>query len=123
MKTEGLIEVILYARDMAAQVNFYRDVLGLQIEYPVGLSDYSQEYWVVFATGACKLVLHGGGQGKLGESAPKIVFGVDNIDASRSELLAAGVSLGEFRSPAPGILVVDGYDPEGNAFSLESHQG
>ena len=123
MKIEGLIEVILYARDMAAQVDFYRDVLGLQIEYPAGLSDYSNEYWVVFSTGACKLVLHGGGQGKLGENAPKVVFGVKDIHVARTALLAAGVRLGEVRSPAPSILVVDGYDPEGNTFSLESHQG
>lgn len=123
MKTEGLIEVILYAQDMAAQVAFYRDILGLEIAYPAGLEDYRQEYWVVFETGSCKLVLHGGGEGKSGSDAPKIVFGVADIQSCRAELLAAGVHVGEIRSPAPGVLVVDGRDPEGNAFSIEEHQG
>lgn len=122
MKTHGLIEVILYACDMAAQVAFYRDVLGLQVEYPAELIDYSHEYWVVFSTGSCKLVLHGGGEGKLGENSPKIVFGVEDIEVVRAELTTKGVTLGEVRSPALGILVVDGHDPEGNPFSLESHR-
>lgn len=43
-----------------------------------------------------------------------------DLEADRDELLRRGVSMGEVRSPATGVLVCDGVDPEGNRFSLES---
>lgn len=42
-----------------------------------------------------------------------------DLAADREELLRRGASMGELRSPAPGVLVCDGVDPEGNRFSLE----
>jgi catechol 2,3-dioxygenase-like lactoylglutathione lyase family enzyme len=119
MKTLGLIEVILYVQNMDSQVCFYRDRLGLQVLYPQGLQDYSQEFWVTLESGACTLALHSGGAGKLGEDTPKIVFGVEEIETARQELLAGGVKLGEIRQAAPGVLACDGRDPEGNPFSIE----
>jgi len=116
-----LMEVILYVQDMNAQVAFYRDRFGLEVTYPQGVRDFSQESWVMLATGQCTLVLHGGGRRRLGEDAPKIVFRVRDIEAARRELLDQGVALGEARSPAPGVLVCDGVDPEGNKFSIEAH--
>ena len=62
MKTNGLIEIILYVNDMNAQVAFYRAAFGLDVAYPAGLSDYSNEFWVTLNTGPCVLALHGGGQ-------------------------------------------------------------
>jgi len=118
---EGLMEVILYVRDMQAQVTFYRDVLGLPVTYPAGLSDYSEQYWVTLDGGGCVLALHGGGQGRLGPDAPKLVFRVRDVAIARTGLLAQGVEMGEVRSPAPGVTVCDGRDPEGNGFSVESH--
>jgi predicted enzyme related to lactoylglutathione lyase len=116
-----LLEVILYVQDMNKQVVFYRDQLGLTVTYPAGLSDYAKEFWVTLGTGMCTLVLHGGGQRRLGADSPKIVFRVTDIHAARAELLTRGVKLGEVRSPAPGVFVADGEDPEGNKFSIESH--
>jgi len=116
-----LMEVILYVQDMNAQVAFYRDKLGLPVTSPQGLADYSREFWVTLGTGACTLVLHGGGKRRLGEDAPKIVFRVGDIEAARRELVNREVSLGEVRSPAPGVWVCDGADPEGNKFSIEAH--
>jgi catechol 2,3-dioxygenase-like lactoylglutathione lyase family enzyme len=115
------MEVILYVQDMNAQVAFYRDKLGLPVTSPQELADYSREFWVTLGTGACILVLHGGGKRRLGEDAPKIVFRVGDIEAARRELVNREVSLGEVRSPAPGVWVCDGADPEGNKFSIESH--
>jgi catechol 2,3-dioxygenase-like lactoylglutathione lyase family enzyme len=117
----GLIEVILYVQDMAAQVAFYRDTLGLDVLYPQGLTDFSSEYWVTLDTGACVLALHGGGQGRLGQDTPKIVFGVDDIHNARTLLIERGLELGEVRPAAPGVWVCDGFDPEGNPISIESH--
>jgi len=116
-----LHEVILYVQEMQLQVSFYRDVLGLKLHYPQDKEDFSEEYWVVFDTGACKLALHGGGNRQPGQDAPKIVFQVEEIEASRQSLIVQGVEMSDVRSPAPGVLVVDGQDPEGNRFSLESY--
>ncbi|MBV7331321.1 VOC family protein [Chloroflexi bacterium TSY] len=121
MKINGLIEVILYVQEMNQQVSFYRDILGFAIEYPADLEDYSNEFWVVLNTGVCKLALHGGGEQRLGDDAPKLVFGVDEINAARDALLQQGVTVSEVRTPAPGVSVVDALDPEGNKFSVESH--
>jgi len=119
MKTLGLIEVIVYVQDMDAQVRFYRDHLGLDVSYPQGLADYSQEFWVTLETGACTLALHAGGKRRLGEDTPKIVLGVEEIETARQELMAGGVKIGEIRQAAPGVQVCDGRDPEGNPFSIE----
>lgn len=117
----GLIEVILYVQDMNTQVNFYQEVLGLQVSYPLGKQDYTGEMWVTFDTGACVLALHGGGKKRIGSDAPTIVFGVLNIHDARESLLKQGVTMGEIRPAAPDIFVCDGKDPEGNTFSIESH--
>jgi predicted enzyme related to lactoylglutathione lyase len=119
MAVGPLIEVILYVSDMERAVRFYRDVLAIAGITPE-IADYSDEFWVVFDTGSCKLCLHGGGQQDRGSDAPKIVFQIDNIHAEREFLLAKGVSLEPVFSPAAGILVCNGTDPDGNRFSLES---
>jgi predicted enzyme related to lactoylglutathione lyase len=121
MKIQGLIEIIQYVKDMHSQVAFYRDVFGLQVLYPQGLEDYSNEMWVTLNTGVCVLALHGGGKGRLGADTPKIVFGVEDIQEARDYLLLHNVTLGEVRTAAPGVFVCDGKDPEGNPFSIESH--
>jgi predicted enzyme related to lactoylglutathione lyase len=121
MKSRGLIEIIVYVQDMNAQVAFYRDNFGLQVTYPAGLAEYGKEFWVTLDSGACLLALHAGGKQRLGEDAPKLVFGVDDIHIARDELLGRGVKVGEARSPAPGVWVCDGLDPEGNKFSIEAH--
>ena len=116
-----LMEVILYVQEMNAQVAFYRDKLGLALTSPAGVSDFTHEFWVTLDTGACTLALHGGGKRRLGEDAPKSVFRVADIETARQELVGRGVGLSEVRSPAPGVWVCDGADPEGNHFSIESH--
>jgi catechol 2,3-dioxygenase-like lactoylglutathione lyase family enzyme len=118
MKTHGLIEVILFVKDMDAMVKFYRDVLDLPLSNP-GKRDYAGENWVTFESGSCLLALHSGGKGDIGSDAPKIVFRVQDIKSARFQLLEAGVAAGEIRSPAPGVSVCDAKDPEGNPFSIE----
>ena len=115
-----LMEVILYVQDMGAQVSFYRDLLGLKVKEPPGQDDWADVHWVEMETGACTLALHAGGQRRLGDDAPKIVFHVADVPAARQALLRRGVPMGEIRSPAPGVQVADGADPEGNRFSIES---
>lgn len=121
MITKGIIEVILYVENMNDQVSFYRDTLGLALLYPQGMTDFSQEMWVTLDTGACTLALHGGGKGRLGKDTPKVVFGVDDINAARDLFVQRGVAFGEVRSAAPGVYISDAVDPEGNPISIESH--
>jgi predicted enzyme related to lactoylglutathione lyase len=122
MQTTGLIEIIVYVADMSAQVRFYQDNFGLKVTYPPNLDSYADQFWVTLDAGGVVLALHGGGQGRLGADTPKIVFGVDAIQAARAELVEKGVNLDEVRSAAPGVWVCDGRDPEGNPFSIESHE-
>jgi catechol 2,3-dioxygenase-like lactoylglutathione lyase family enzyme len=114
-----LFEVILYVRDMDAQVRFYRDALGLSISWPDGLESYAAEHWVALRAGDVTLALHSGGDTPTG-TPPRFGFKVSDIDASRAQLIERGVPCSEVRSPAPGVQVVDCIDPEGNGFFIES---
>jgi hypothetical protein len=67
-------------------------------------------------------VLHGGGKQRIGEDAPKIVFHVADVEQARHMLMERGVTVGAIRSPAPGVIVADGWDPEGNKFSIETKE-
>lgn len=115
-------KVILYVKDMDSQVRFYRDRLGLPLLFhDPGQESFAAEAWVPFDTGPCVLALHSGGAGRLGEDAPKIAFSVRGIESLREALVREGVRMEEIRTAAPGVLVCDGVDPEGNRFSLDEH--
>ena len=116
------MEVILHVQDMNAMVSFYRDKLGLPLSYPLNVQDFAKEYWVTFNTGSCIFVLHGGGRVRVGEQpSHRITFQVKDVKMTREHFLNQGIKVGEVRSPAPGVWVVDGRDPEGNVYALESH--
>lgn len=119
MMIKNLSEIILYVQDMETQVAFYRDVMKLPIETPPDLASYSDQQWVVFETGDCKLALHSGGRKKFGRDAPKFVFDVDDVKGTRELLSLKGINVGNIRTPSPGVEVLDVEDPEGNQFSIE----
>ena len=102
-----LVEVVVYTQDMALATAFYRDTLGLE-------PDFESPHWTTFRTGACTLALHAGTE------APDPTFLVDDLDAARDSLEAAGVDVTEIREPAAGLRVFDARDPDGNRFSIES---
>lgn len=114
---DTLSEVILYVREMDPMLSFYTDVIGL--ERSGGDPEYG---FVRLDAGACDLCLHAGAEGDLGADAPKVVFDVDDLEAARDHLDDHGVTLGDVRNPAPGVRVVDGRDPEGNKFSIETRE-
>ena len=121
---DGLLQVILNVHDMNRQVAFYRDVLGLVMLYPGGVGedfDFSNEYFVRFDTGSGWIALHAGRKQPNNGEEPRISFAARDLDAARGYLLGNGVSVGEIRSPAPGVQVLDARDPEGNVFHLETH--
>lgn len=41
---KSLFQIILYVQNMDLMVRFYRDIIGLTVQSPAGLSDYSNEY-------------------------------------------------------------------------------
>jgi catechol 2,3-dioxygenase-like lactoylglutathione lyase family enzyme len=110
-------QVILYINDMAAEVHFYRDQLGLSIRYPQGKSDYSKEMWVEFETGGCILALHGGIVDRPGIEQ-EIVFTVDDIMTAWLDLTEADVDIGPVRLLETDEPFATGHDPEGHRFSI-----
>jgi predicted enzyme related to lactoylglutathione lyase len=116
-----LMEVILYVEDMPGQVAFYRDILGMRVKSPATGEDLQTASWVELESGPCTLALHAGGKRRFGEDAPKIVFRVTDILAAHKILLERGVAIGEIFQAAPGVWVGNATDPEGNQFSIESH--
>jgi catechol 2,3-dioxygenase-like lactoylglutathione lyase family enzyme len=117
--TTGISEVILYVENMGDMVHFYRDVLGLKVQYPQNVREYVNEHCVTFWTGSCTLTLHSGGSRCQGVDSPRIVFGVKDIEYAQGYLCRRDIRMGEVLTTAPGVFTCAGYDPEGNPFSLE----
>lgn len=111
-----LVEVVVYVRDMRRATSFYRDTLGLRVEF-------ESAGWTTFHTGSCTLALHTIDERLIGTAEPDPTFLVRDVDAERARLRGAGVEIGEIREPAPGVKVFDVRDPDGNRFSLESRNG
>jgi predicted enzyme related to lactoylglutathione lyase len=108
-----LVEVVLYVRDMERAIRFYRDTIGLEL-------DFESDHWTTFRTGACILALHATDQREPGKGEPDPTFLVTDADEEHARLAAAGVEVTEIREPAPGVRVFDVQDPEGNRLSIES---
>ena len=120
MAIKGVMRNIIYVQDMAKMVAFYRDVLGLTLNYPQ-VEDYSNEFWVEFQAGAITIALHAGGKEGVVQGAPKIVFEVDDILAEHKRLQEAGVKITAIETVAPHVQSVDFWDSEGNYFSIDYH--
>lgn len=115
---DTLSEVIVYVQEMDRMFEFYTDAFGLAVA-----GGDPEQGFVKLDAGGAALALHEGREGReddLGRYAPKLVFDVDGLGAARDHLSEYDVELGDVRSPAPGVHVVDGLDPEGNKFSIEA---
>lgn len=117
MTNASLSQMILFVSDMGGEVRFYRDVLGLEVRYPQGLADYSNEMWVEFDAGDCVLALHGGSQCPPGDEH-QIVFHVADLEQARLKMLDAGVEIGEIHLLEDNVAAAKGVDPEGHHFSI-----
>jgi predicted enzyme related to lactoylglutathione lyase len=113
------IEIILYVQDMNSAVRFYRDVLGLSIQYPQGLEDYAKEMWVEFDLGESTLALHGGTD-ETSDALHELVFRVENVARAREKIIATGTQMGEIRDLEDGSPIAEGQDPAGHRFSIRS---
>lgn len=117
MHAESLFQIILYVSNMAGEVRFYRDVIGLKIRYPQGLEDYSQEMWVEFDAGGVSLALHGGTE-KPPANDHEIIFKVEDLEQARSEILKAGIEIADIRLLEDGEPIAEGVDPDGHRFAI-----
>jgi len=115
-----LFQVIVNVRDMPGQVAFYRNVMGFPVVYPPTGRPEDEDF-VRFDTGGTYLVLHRGRTHPNAGDEPRLSFITQDVRAVRRRLLDGGVAVAEIRSPAPGVLVADARDPEGNAFHIEEH--
>jgi predicted enzyme related to lactoylglutathione lyase len=119
---QGLTKAILYVKDIDAQINFYRDLLGLQVKSFKSIEGRSDKQWVEFETGQCTLVLHGNLDKEFGEDRPKLAFHVDDFETAYHTLAERGVKLSPMRSPSPGLKIAEGLDPEGNPFTIDCEE-
>ncbi len=111
---------LIYAKDLDRMATFYGDVLGLEL-----IADTRTVGWVEFETGGARLALHAipaaiAAQIEIAsppepreETPIKLIFAVDDLDATCARLVALGVPL--TRRPWGAA---DGLDPEGNVFQI-----
>lgn len=106
-----LSRVILFTNNMTAMTVFYRDVLGLRLKT-------DEPRWKEFEAGACAIALHGG-KAVPGTKPPKLSFDVQDVAATRAELIGRGAKMGKV-SRQNRLELCGGKDPDGNPFSLSN---
>ena len=117
-----LFQVILNVKDMQSSVDFYTNVLELQLSYPLDMDDYTNVPFVRLESGGMRLSLHRGRTDKNNGQEPRISFMVNDIKSWEEYLKKQNVSMGPIRSPYTGVYVLDCKDPEGNVFHIEYHE-
>ena len=85
--------LIVYVKDVEASAKWYSEKLGI----PAG---HVEKGWGELQTQGFTLALHGAEKAltKLPDTAPTVVFSVDDIRATRAALVAAGVTASELHS-------------------------
>ena len=109
----GLRTAIYFVADMPAARQWYTDVLGM-------LPYFDEPFYVGFNVGGYELGLHPGAT----KSAPApqsvtVYWGVDDVEATFTSLLAAGATAFEAPENVGGEIVVAAvHDPWGNIFGI-----
>lgn len=107
------LHAFLFVTDMRRSVDFYKTVLRSQ---PV----YQSDDWSEFRVGQATLGLHRWGGGAAPASTGvKLFLEVDDLDAEKCRLEAAGVRLrGEIEELPNGGRLLDFEDPDGHVLQL-----
>ena len=112
-----LAQLILFTGDASRLRDFYTGALGLTV-----LEDTPG--WIRLDAGGVVLALHGLENEPVVESPPrredsywKPCFHAVDVEATRAELVAAGVPMGEIHRFGD-IRFCDGHDPDGNVFQI-----
>jgi catechol 2,3-dioxygenase-like lactoylglutathione lyase family enzyme len=113
-----MAQAIIFVEDVARMQAFYQGTLGLSVIT-------AEPGWVRLDAGGFVLALHAIPAGpRLPQPPPeridsciKLCFQVDDVDAARATLVAAGVRMREARRYGD-VAFCDGIDPEGNVFQI-----
>ena len=110
------VKYMLMAQDMGRAVRFYRDVIGLKVEF-------ESPEWTELTFGNAIVALHGGGAGKYQKTG--LSLQVRDIAAACKEIEGGGGKIASPPQNRPGepIKLAEVLDTEGNAFSLTQYVG
>jgi catechol 2,3-dioxygenase-like lactoylglutathione lyase family enzyme len=101
---------IVFVSDMRRSIAFYRDVLGLPLEF-------ESSHWTQFDASGAKLALHAAGAGgveppsRAGSCRPG--FAVPDLDAFHRRMLEQKVSCAQAPTDTFGVRVAQYLDPDG----------
>lgn len=108
------IAFVAYAvRDVPKAIAFYRDVVGLQ------QGELSNEDFAEFVVGSGTFAVDGQPPDYEPGSCNGVSFEVDDVDAARTRLAAAGVSVTDVYH-FPTCAMCFAKDPDGNGFALHT---
>lgn len=113
MKIHNVDFVMYRVNDLERAVKFYRDVLGLALEF-----QSNEHQWAEFACGNVTLSLFGGSDITATGSAARVALAVDDIAGAYAELLARGVPMGGPPQDWGVCQSLEVFDPDGNAILL-----
>jgi len=112
----NLNRVMLYVRDMAATTAFYETHFGYRASQDPG--DRLVE--LLPAGGGAILVLHQAAKSqKGGQTAVKLVFDVEDVEAFCHGCATRGLDFGPIHN-VPGYQFANARDPNGNSISVSS---
>ena len=119
LKLSTIGYAIVYVKDIAKSVPFYRDVLGVRVKV-------EGTGWAEFDTGATTLALHAEEEGKTHDArsgSTMLVFPVESIDDAHEVLKSNGVKIVKAphqvcETPTGIGYSIDFEDPDGNLLSL-----
>ncbi len=104
------------AQNMERAVRFYRDVIGLKVEF-------ESADWTELSFGSAIVALHGGGTGAYQKTG--LSLQVRDIVSACKEIEAGGGKVASQPQTRPGepIKLAEVMDTEGNVFSLTQYVG
>jgi len=110
MKVE-MVRYILHVQDMERAIAFYRDVIGLAV-------NFKSDAWSEMPIAGANVALHGGGDGEFNDTG--LSFQVEDIDLACTEIANGGgrVLSGPADRPGEPIRLASLVDTEGNGFSI-----
>jgi glyoxylase I family protein len=115
VKVETLVHVSVPVTDVARARKFYAGLLGFDETERPGSFTFPGAW---FRVGAVLLQLEGQTD-PVAESTRRVAFWVDDIQAARRTLAAAGTDVVEARPRVPGVRRLQCSDPDGNRIELQ----
>jgi catechol 2,3-dioxygenase-like lactoylglutathione lyase family enzyme len=110
--------VMLGVRDLARAVNFYRDTLGLKVQFQSAEFAFLDAGGVTLALALPLAQALGGANAKLGGAA-ELVFAVDDVQSAFEALSAKGVKFIRLPHNVIGAQWAANFeDPDGHALSV-----